>query len=244
MQSGVGQLNKEDLQFILENDPLAIMGARDNNPQTGPFLLGKIWKRIAARLFDLLFVYMCCVVFFFMFSMIAFISIPESKIDNAVLDCFENLSYIQLRSTKTCSNILDLLSPFLTVGFIFNTMFFILYFLLLPVYGKFGTIGKYICKLKVINNSKKDTTLKLFQNFKRELIFFILQITILIRTLDMLYSTNISSQSYIQKTLSLVELFIFVLLCCSTVYMFFSPKQQSCCDKLSKTIVIDTSEVI
>jgi hypothetical protein len=234
--AGSQQLTADQLNFILQSDSIAIMDAKE---QQSPFSLAPIWKRILARFIDLGLIYIITSIFLFFILVIGYSTIPEDKADRGLLDCFQNRSFQEIRQNSPCNNIFEPLKIYFSVGVIINTVLIICYFTLLPIYGKFGTVGKASLSIKIINDKKTNIQVSLLQNLTREIFFNLLFVTILIKTIDMLYF-SISSDTKLQYALLLVQMTLIGTLLLSIFYMIMSPKSQSINDRMVNTLVINT----
>jgi uncharacterized RDD family membrane protein YckC len=234
--AGSPQLTSEQLNFILQSDSIALMDAKE---QKSPFKLAPIWKRVLARAIDFGIVYIITSIFLFFIIVIGFSTIPEESANRSFLDCFQNRSFQEIRQNSLCNIIFEPLKIYFSIGIFLNTLFIIAYFTLLPIYGRFGTVGKAIMSIKIITDNKTNISVSPLQNLTREIFFNLLHISILIKTIDSLYF-SLTQGTRLQYTLTIIQLLIIGIILYSIFNMIMSPKSQSINDKMVNTLVVES----
>jgi uncharacterized RDD family membrane protein YckC len=233
------QLNSDQLHRILQRDSLAIMGAKE--PELRPsnqFSLASTFSRFIARFLDLVIINFFCIVLTCFVITIGLTTIPDSKIDSSLLECFSNTTLYEIRQTTACREIFELLKTYYVIALILTLLCNLFYFIYIPVYNRGASFGKQILKIKIISDTKKSPKLKLIQNFWREIFFSILHISLLIRGIDMIYISK-NAQSINQFIIVSSQILIILVIIYSFLNIYFSLRGQSLSDKFANTLVVN-----
>lgn len=238
MDNAGTQLNSDQLHRILQRDALAIMGAKEPELRpSNPFSLASVTTRIMAKGLDFLIVSFFCIFLTCLIVAIGIANIPDSKIDPSILECFGSGTFYEIRQTPNCKDIFELLKFNYVIALFLTLLCNIFYFVYIPVQNNGATFGMQLLGIKIISDTKKSPKLKLFQNFWRELFFSALQVSLLIRGLDMIYVSK-NPQSMNQLAIVSGQILILLIIIYSFVNIFFSVRGQSLSDKIANTLVV------
>lgn len=233
------QINSEHLHRILEHDALAIMGVKQIDPKpNNQYSLASSWSRVSARIFDVIIVNLFCIILSIFVISLGLISIPDSKINSNLLECFGGNTLYEIKQTYNCKDTFELLIVYYVVALFLTTFFNLFYFVYIPVKNLGATFGKQLFRIKIINDTKKSPDLELIQNFWRELFFSMLQISLLVRWVDMIYISK-SAQSVNQSFIVSSQILIILIILYSFCNIYFSMRGQSLFDKIANTLVVN-----
>ncbi len=233
------QINSEQLHRILEHDTLAIMGAKHIDPRpSNQYSLASSWSRVSARIFDIILINLFCIVLCIFILSLGLISIPESKISSNLLECFGGNTLYEIKQTYSCKETFELLKNYYVLALLLTMICNLFYFVYIPVKNLGATFGKQLFRIKIINDTKKSPNLRLVQNFWRELFFTVLQISLFIRWVDMIYISK-NPQSVNQSFIVSIQILMILILLYSFCNIYFSVRGQSLSDKIANTLVVN-----